>query len=409
MRLLQFLSLLSGETSIPPEGRKDFIREVTFRNYARSKVLVWFTFILAVGICVGVVYITKRLPILEFSLAGFVIWLQVFLVFSSSAFLYLSSVEDALTVPELQARHEKLWYSYGIALLFYTNVMFLLNWIQTGFVTAYIIGIFIFAVFFYYPNRSGFLIFSLNALFYFICITFIPSQATMNKPIYLTNAWLSGIVVTGAAWLFNRLLLDSQLRDFRSRKKIEQQAQELRNANEQLQRLAMIDGLTQVSNRRLFDEKLEQEWRRLSRSESPLSIILCDVDYFKKYNDTYGHLAGDACLKEVAKAIQLAVRRPADVVARYGGEEFAVILPETGAAGALHVAEKILQQVSSLKIPHRTSSVADHVTVSVGIATTIPSMDMQPTQLLQKADESLYRAKQGGRNRVVHQSLTLVP
>ncbi|MFN3362024.1 MAG: diguanylate cyclase, partial [Pseudanabaenaceae cyanobacterium] len=250
---------------------------------------------------------------------------------------------------------------------------------------------------------------TLNALFYFLCITFIPSQASITKPIYLTNAWLSGIVVTGAAWLFNRLLLDTQLRDFRNRKKIEQQAIELRNANEKLQRLAMIDGLTQVSNRRLFDEKLEQEWRRLARSESPLSVILCDVDFFKKYNDTYGHLAGDACLKEVAKAIQLSAKRPADVVARYGGEEFAVILPDTGAAGALRVAENILQQVSSLKIPHRTSGVADHVTVSIGVATTIPNSQMQPSQLVQKADESLYRAKQSGRNRVVHQSLTLVP
>ncbi len=406
MRLLQFLS---GETAIPAEWRQDFIREVTFRNYARSKVLVWFTFILAAGVCASVIYITKRLPLLELSLPCFLLWLQVVLVVSSSVFLYLSSVEDAFTAPELQARHEKLWYSYGIALLFYTNVMFLLNWIQTGFVTAYIVGIFIFAVFFYYPNRSSFLLFTLNALFYFLCITFIPSQASITKPIYLTNAWLSGIVVTGAAWLFNRLLLDTQLRDFRNRKKIEQQAIELRNANEKLQRLAMIDGLTQVSNRRLFDEKLEQEWRRLARSESPLSVILCDVDFFKKYNDTYGHLAGDACLKEVAKAIQLSAKRPADVVARYGGEEFAVILPDTGAAGALRVAENILQQVSSLKIPHRTSGVADHVTVSIGVATTIPNSQMQPSQLVQKADESLYRAKQSGRNRVVHQSLTLVP
>lgn len=137
------------------------------------------------------------------------------------------------------------------------------------------------------------------------------------------------------------------------------------------------------------------------------NIVRCRL--LQKYNDTYGHLAGDACLQQVAKALQLAVKRPADVVARYGGEEFVIILPETGAAGALHVADQILRQVSSLRIPHRSSDIADHVTVSVGVATTIPSLDTVPSQLVQKADESLYNAKQNGRNRVIHQSLVLLP
>jgi diguanylate cyclase (GGDEF)-like protein len=249
----------------------------------------------------------------------------------------------------------------------------------------------------------------LNALFYFFCISFFSPEDAKTKSIYLANAWISGIIVTAAAWLFNRLLLDTQLRDFRNRKKIEQQARELRNANDQLQRLALVDGLTQVSNRRFFDERLQQEWRRLARSGEALSIILCDVDFFKKYNDTYGHLAGDACLQQVAKAIQLAVKRPADVVARYGGEEFVVILPETGAAGALHVADQILRQVSSLKIPHESSEISEYVTVSVGVATTLPTPEVEPSELVKKADESLYNAKQNGRNRIVHQSLVLVP
>ncbi len=406
MHLLQFLS---GENSIPPERRQEFIREVTFRNYARSKVLVWFTFILASGIFAGSIFTSRRIALLELSPDGFILWLQILLIISSSTFLYLSSYNDAFTVPELQTRHERLWYGYGIVLLLYANIMFLINWLQTGFVTAYIIGIFIFAVFFYYPTNSSFFLFTLNALFYFFCISFIETENTTTKSIYLTNAWISGIIVTGAAWLFNRLLLDSQLRDFRNRKKIEQQARELQEANDKLQRLALIDGLTQVSNRRFFDERLDQEWRRLARSGEVLSLILCDVDYFKKYNDTYGHLAGDACLQQVAKALQLAVKRPADVVARYGGEEFIIILPETGAAGALHVADQILRQVSSLKIPHRASEVADHVTVSVGVATTLPSLEVEPAQLVKKADESLYNAKQNGRNKVVHQSLVLVP
>lgn len=406
MHLLQFLS---GENSIPPDWRQEFIREVTFRNYARSKVLVWFTFILAAGIFAGSIFNSRHIALLEASPDGFILWLQILLVISSSTFLYLSSTNDAFTVPELQARHEGLWYVYGITLLLYANVMFLISWLQTGFVTAYIVGVFIFSVFFYYPSNSSFFLFALNAFYYFACISFISTGDETTKNIYLTNAWISGVIVTGAAWLFNRLLLDSQLRDFRNRKKIEQQARALQEANDKLQRLALIDGLTQVSNRRFFDERLDQEWRRLARSGEVLSIILCDVDYFKKYNDTYGHLAGDACLQQVAKALQLAVKRPADVVARYGGEEFIIILPETGAAGALHVADQILRQVSSLKIPHRASEIADYVTVSVGVATTLPSSEIEPSQLVKKADESLYNAKQNGRNKVVHQSLVLVP
>lgn len=171
-------------------------------------------------------------------------------------------------------------------------------------------------------------------------------------------------------------------------------------ANEELKRLATIDGLTQIANRRRFDEYLNLEWLRLRREKAQLSLILFDIDYFKLYNDTYGHLAGDDCLRQVAIAISEISRRPADLFARYGGEEFAVILPYTDLSGAIHLAEVIRQRIHSLEIPHSESLVSNHITVSLGVACIIPNGDVSPQELINSADRSLYTAKQKGRDRV---------
>ncbi|MDF5708981.1 MAG: diguanylate cyclase [Nostoc sp. S4] len=176
--------------------------------------------------------------------------------------------------------------------------------------------------------------------------------------------------------------------------------QQLQDANEELQRLVTLDGLTQIANRRRFNEYLESEWHRLKREKMPLSLILFDVDFFKLYNDSYGHLAGDNCLQKIASALLSTVKRPADLVARYGGEEFSVILPNTETKGAIHLAQAILQAVRDLAIPHAQSSVSDHVTVSLGVVSTVPNCEMSPQYLINAADKALYTAKQQGRDRV---------
>jgi diguanylate cyclase (GGDEF)-like protein/PAS domain S-box-containing protein len=175
--------------------------------------------------------------------------------------------------------------------------------------------------------------------------------------------------------------------------------QQLEVANQELHRLASLDGLTQVANRRHFDAFLEREWRRLIREQKPLSLILCDVDFFKNYNDTYGHQAGDRCLQEVAKALVQASRRPADLVARYGGEEFAVVLPNTEAEGALHVAESMRLLVKGLMIDHSQSSVSQYVTISLGVVSIIPTLETSPSKLIAATDIALYKAKNQGRDR----------
>ena len=182
-------------------------------------------------------------------------------------------------------------------------------------------------------------------------------------------------------------------------KTVVEQAAALQKANQYLQLLANLDGLTQIPNRRQLDEYLNQEWRRLSRENLPLSLIMCDIDYFKHYNDYYGHLAGDNCLKEVAQAIDRAVKRPADLVARYGGEEFAVIMPNTNAEGAIRVAELIQLEIKQLKIPHAQSQVSAYITLTLGISSQVPTQESQPKFLIDAADQALYAAKKQGRDR----------
>lgn len=175
---------------------------------------------------------------------------------------------------------------------------------------------------------------------------------------------------------------------------------ELKQKTDLLESLAALDGLTGIPNRRCFDELLENEWWRAMRDQTPLSLIMVDVDFFKPFNDNYGHGSGDDCLKRVAAALLSSLNRPSDIAARIGGDEFAVILPGTDSEGATMIAEKICIHVEALAIPNVHSPVADQVTVSVGCATLVPSPDCSPEMLMNAADRMLYCAKKAGRNRV---------
>ncbi|NJL46868.1 MAG: GGDEF domain-containing protein [Leptolyngbyaceae cyanobacterium SM2_5_2] len=167
-----------------------------------------------------------------------------------------------------------------------------------------------------------------------------------------------------------------------------------------MRRMAYLDGLTQVANRRRFEQHLDTEWRRMARQKMPLSVILADIDYFKGFNDLYGHQAGDNCLRLVARTLSRAVKRPGDLVARYGGEEFAVILPNTDLKGAETVAEDIRCLVRDRRITHRSSATDTIVTMSLGVASCIPSADSTAANLLKRADTALYKAKNSGRDQV---------
>jgi len=175
---------------------------------------------------------------------------------------------------------------------------------------------------------------------------------------------------------------------------------ELKRHRDLLQDLSSIDGLTGIANRRRFDETLDTEWKRCTRSRKSLSLLMIDLDFFKDFNDNYGHVAGDECLKKIAAALVASAHRVGDVVARYGGEEFAVILTETNQTGAENVAKTILANVAALNIAHAYSPRSDRVTVSIGVGSTIPDAYCEAEALVLAADRMLYEAKQDGRNRV---------
>lgn len=176
--------------------------------------------------------------------------------------------------------------------------------------------------------------------------------------------------------------------------------EELAKANETLQKLSCLDGLTGTANRRHFDEILLREWKKGIKDRRPLSLILLDIDYFKNYNDNYGHQEGDSCLKQVAKILEKSLKKSEDLLARYGGEEFAVILPDTNLEGAKIVAERLRRQVEALALTHLYSGVSKTVTISLGVASILPSNNYQSSDLISYADQALYEAKKEGRNQV---------
>jgi len=174
----------------------------------------------------------------------------------------------------------------------------------------------------------------------------------------------------------------------------------LQAANQKLLRLSVVDAVTGVANRRSFDQTLDRIWRSASRHQWEVALIMIDIDFFKSYNDSFGHPAGDECLRHVAKELMDALKRPDDFLARYGGEEFAVILPQTDLAGASVVADRLRGSIEKLDIGHPASPIANHVTVSQGVASILPTREAARFTLISMADEALYGAKKSGRNRV---------
>jgi diguanylate cyclase (GGDEF)-like protein len=255
---------------------------------------------------------------------------------------------------------------------------------------------------------------------YKVCEDLKKNPNTVNIPVIFISAKNSifdkvkGFQIGGVDYITKPFFLpevlcriDTHITIYRHKKILAQEIAEkekiqrkLEKVNQQLKKIANLDGLTEIPNRRLFDEYLAKEWQRLKREQKPLSLIMVDVDYFKAYNDNYGHLAGDDCLKQIAQALEHVIKRPADLVARYGGEEFVVVLPNTSQEGAQKIAQEIQTKMSDLAIPHKYSLISQQITLSLGISTITPHNSLSPFELVNCADQALYQAKQQGRNSI---------
>ena len=218
----------------------------------------------------------------------------------------------------------------------------------------------------------------------------------VDLPLILTFVFaaIAAIAVAWALWIRQAMAREAELLQM-----VRERTQQLEEANRRLEALSYTDPLTNLSNRRAFDEALDVEWRRGVRSKKPIALLMIDIDHFKSFNDTYGHPAGDSCLVSVAAALGSVVRRAADTLARYGGEEFVALLPETDAPGVSAIAERMRAAVEALNIPN-ARAVSGRVTVSVGHAALVPNAAGGVATLMAAADVALYQAKRGGRNRV---------
>lgn len=213
------------------------------------------------------------------------------------------------------------------------------------------------------------------------------------------NILAQGILAGGDDFLYTPVSEVVLLAKVRAMLRIVAMQQEIHEAHRQLKEVSLLDGLTNIPNRRHFDETLAAEWKRCCRTETPLSIVISDVDFFKQFNDAYGHQAGDSCLTAIASSLNESLFRVEDMVARYGGEEFAAILPGTDTEGAHAVAERMRRSARELCIPHK-SGVGGLVSCSFGVASIKPNTSTLPLRLLQAADAGLYAAKRGGRNQI---------
>jgi diguanylate cyclase (GGDEF)-like protein len=234
---------------------------------------------------------------------------------------------------------------------------------------------------------------------YEVCLRLKADSATKNVPVIFVTAHVDeasetqGLDVGAVDFIYKPINPNIVRARVKTHITLKTQADLLRD-------WVYIDGLTNVNNRRYFDERLNSEWNRATRNHTELSLLLLDVDFFKRYNDYYGHQAGDDCLRKVAAAIKSTIKRPTDLVARYGGEEFACLLPDTNLDGALYLAEAIKQAIIALNITHTGSTIIPQVTVSAGVCIKPANYQGSPETLLRRADLQLYNAKESGRNRV---------
>ncbi len=228
-------------------------------------------------------------------------------------------------------------------------------------------------------------------------LQFLIAVGAAFSLVYLCGMGAMGRIILGKTRELSLTNLRLQ-REIAQRQRVDE---ELHEANLALRQLASIDGLTQVANRRALDEHLQREWGRLMRQGQSLALIMGDIDFFKQYNDTYGHLQGDECLRRIAETLSGCVHRSTDLVARYGGEEFVVVLPEASAEQATRLAETMRLAVEGCALEHRTSPLGPGVTLSLGVASLIPLPDLSPQRLLEAADQALYLAKHQGRNRCI--------
>lgn len=288
-------------------------------------------------------------------------------------------------------------------ILFWGGAISIVDQISTGQITVYCVAAMAMAVMPYLKPKWSLIIYMYVHIIFIISL-FCVKQSNL---LLFTNVFYSSICVV-LSLIISTMLFNSELNDFKNKKLIEHKNIELNRINHELievnsnlEELSCTDCLTGIANRRKFEDFISFEWDKCKSNIAPLSAIMIDVDFFKLFNDNYGHQSGDYCLKKIGETLSCHLNTKHGIVARYGGEEFIIVLEGLSKASALIEAEKIRKSVETLNIPHNFSPISDHVTISLGVSSLIPSEDSSIKILIEKADMALYRAKKKNRNRAI--------
>lgn len=318
--------------------------------------------------------------------------IRICIILVSLNFLFVVRSLDDL---EIRSRY---YYKWQIA--FVLSILVGLS-LQTGIsqplkadITVYLMAVFICSAFLYLSGKESLIIYSIAWLVMAVSVWIFQTNTTLA----FSNI-INGFIMACLALFTSKMIYFNRLQEFLNLRVIEQQQEELQRSNVQLERLSYRDSLTDLPNRRYFDDYISRQWMMAARKKEALSLIMIDIDYFKQYNDTYGHLAGDECLITVVSTLNKLIKRPYDLLVRYGGEEFLVVLPQTMLPGARYLAENMRSVVAELQIEHPCSAFG-HLTISLGVAESYPTGKNGPEVLIAVADEALYEAKKAGRNQV---------
>lgn len=378
---------------VVPGAHKDLLAgKLTLINIHRMRIIAWLLMAFNLILIVIQLVYTKRVDLPgALEAAPYLIIIRVIIIGVSVIFLFIAGRPTAV---EVITRRHYICES-GFILLNLVGFAVLSGLIQSlgpGIASSYLMAVLISASFFYISWPKGIIIFTVAW-----AVMSIMVWSFQYDWVVAFSAFLNGSFVTIMAIFLSRVIYVTRVREYFSQRMIELQQEKLAHSNNILKRLSYMDFLTDIPNRRFFDEFIAREWKRALREQEMLSLIMVDIDQFKMYNDTFGHQAGDDILLQVATALGSTVKRPGDLIARYGGEEFAVVLPKTALPGARQLSEHMRQAVEGLNISH-PSSPGSRLTISLGLATMQPGGEDLLGDFINAADKALYEAKEAGGN-----------
>lgn len=380
--------------SVPERYKSEFNIDVDMINVSRA-IITSKAFIFIETIMLVVSLITKKQEFLKapsiYYVAMYIIMLIVMAIFLS-IFIKLQK-----NIPEKWTSIQIAGISFGIFILLWCAGISLLDQLSYGGqVIVYVVAIISVSVTPFYRPVILLVIYSVVHILFFILMHYFQKSSGILFGNYINST--SFLIIS---WAISYMRYKNRIEEFNNKKIIQEKNNELERLNKKLEKLSQTDGLTGIFNRFMFDATIKKEWNRCKRQLKSLSLIMIDIDYFKTYNDNYGHQAGDDCIRKIAEVLSYCARRSSDAVARYGGEEFAVILPYLDKENAYNLAEQMRKNVEKLNIEHAHSSATNCVTISIGVNTVIPSDKSSIEEFIRTTDKALYKAKEKNRNNVV--------